>query len=185
MEMPDLDPSIVEHHIATWPDVSPVRQKKHPLHPFKAATIKAEVDKLRIVGFIYPIVYTSWVSNPDPVNKNQGTIRVCTDFCDLNHYCPKENFPTPFIDQIIDECASQESLSFMDGFSSYNKIQIHLVDQYKTAFTTPWGTFSYRVMPFVLKNVGVTFQQAMTYVFHDLAHIILAYLDDLTNQSKK
>jgi hypothetical protein len=73
----------------------------------------------------------------------------------------------------------------MDGFSGYNHIQIHLADQYKTAFTTPWGTFSYRVMPFSLKNSGATFQWVMTYIFHDLAHIILAYLDDLTARSKK
>jgi hypothetical protein len=147
--------------------------------------IKAEIDKLRVVGFIYPIAYTSWVSNPVPVNKKQGTIRVCTDFHDLNHACPKDNFPTPFIDQIIDDCTGHEALSFMDGFSGYNQIQIHPADQYKTTFTTPWGTFAYRVMPFGLKNAGVTFQQAMTYIFHDLAHIILAYLDDLTARSKK
>jgi hypothetical protein len=55
----------------------------------------------------------------------------------------------------------------------------------KPAFTTPWGTFSYRVMPFGLKNAGATFQRAMTYVFHDLSRIILAYLDDLTARSKK
>jgi hypothetical protein len=73
----------------------------------------------------------------------------------------------------------------MDGFSGYNQIQIHPADQYKTAFTTPWGTFAYRVMPFGLKNAGATFQWAMTYIFHDLAHIILAYLDDLTARSKK
>jgi hypothetical protein len=91
----------------------------------------------------------------------------------------------PFIDQIIDDCAGHEALSFMDGFSGYNQIQIHPADQYKTAFTTPWGTFSYRVMPFGLKNDGATFQWAMTYIFHDLAHIILAYLDDLTARSKK
>jgi hypothetical protein len=91
----------------------------------------------------------------------------------------------PFIDQIIDDCASHEALSFMDGFSGYNQIQIHLVDQYKTAFITPWGTFSCRVMPFGLKNSGATFQQAMTYIFHDLAKIILVYLDDLIARSKK
>jgi hypothetical protein len=71
------------------------------------------------------------------------------------------------------------------GFSGYNQIQIHPADQYKTTFTTPWGTFVYRVMPFGLKNVGATFQHTMTYIFHDLAHIILAYLDDLTARSKK
>jgi hypothetical protein len=73
----------------------------------------------------------------------------------------------------------------MDGFSGYNQIQIHPVDQYKTAFITPWGTFAYRVMPFGLKNIGATFQRAMTYIFHDLAKIILAYLDDLIARSKK
>jgi hypothetical protein len=73
----------------------------------------------------------------------------------------------------------------MDGFSGYNQIQIHPADQYKTAFITPWGTFAYRVMPFGLKNAGATFQRAMTYIFHDLAAIILAYLDDLTARSKK
>jgi hypothetical protein len=91
----------------------------------------------------------------------------------------------PFIDQIIDDCAGHEALSFMDGFSGYNQIQIHPVDQYKAAFITPWGKFSYRVMPFSLKNVGATFQRAMTYIFHDLAAIILAYLDDLIARSKK
>jgi hypothetical protein len=136
-------------------------------------------------GFIYPIAYTSWVSNPVPVDKKQGTIHVCTDFHHLNNACPKDNFPAPFIDQVIDDCTGHEALSFMDGFSRYNQIQIHPADQYKTAFITPWGTFAYRVMPFGLKNAGTTFQRAMTYIFHDLAEIILAYLDDLTARSKK
>jgi hypothetical protein len=73
----------------------------------------------------------------------------------------------------------------MDGFSSYNQIQVHPTDQYKTAFTTPWGTFAYRIMPFGLKNAGATFQWAMTYVFYDLSHIILSYLDDLTRSKKR
>jgi hypothetical protein len=69
MEMPGLDPSIVEHRIDAWPDITPVRQKQRPLHPAKAAAIKAEIDKLRTAGFIYPIAYTSWVSNPVPIDK--------------------------------------------------------------------------------------------------------------------
>jgi hypothetical protein len=74
----------------------------------------------------------------------------------------------------------------MDGFSGYNQIQIHPIDQYKTTFTTPWGTFAYHVMHFGLKNASVTFQRAMTYIFHYLlAHIILSYLDNLTARSKK
>jgi hypothetical protein len=141
MEIPRLDLSIVEHHIDTWPNIAPVRQKKLPLHPSKAAVIKDKIDKIPTIGFIYPIAYTSWVSSPILVNKKHGTIHVCTNFRDLNHACSKDKFSTPFINQIIDDYADHKALSFMDGFSSYNQIQIHPTDQYKTAFTIPWSTF--------------------------------------------
>ena len=98
--------------------------------------------------------------NPFLVDKNQGAIRICTNFHDLNRACPKDNFPTPFIVQILDECAGSEVLSFMDGFSRYNQIQIKPEDQHKTAFIFLWGTFAYRKMPFSLKNGGATFQRA-------------------------
>jgi hypothetical protein len=148
-------------------------------------TIKVEVEKLIKVGFIYPVQLTEWVSNHVPVNKKKGTIRVCMDFHDLNKACPKDNFPTPFIDHIIDECVGCEVFSFMDGFSGYNQIQIKPEDQHKTAFICPWGTFAYKKMPFGLKNVGATFQRAMSFTFHDLKHIVEAYLDDLASRSHK
>jgi hypothetical protein len=148
MKMPDLDPSIFEHQIDTCLDVSPIRQKKCPLHPSKYVDIKYEIDKLHTVEFIYPIAYTSWVSNLVSFNKKKDIICVCTDFHDLNHACPKEKFPTPFIDQIFIECVDHEALFFMDGFSSYNQIQIHPANQYKTSFTTFLGTFSYGIIPF-------------------------------------
>ena len=75
------------------------------------AAVKDEVEKLLKVGFIYPIALTEWESNPVPVDKNQGTIHVCTKFKDLNKSCPKDNYPTPFIDQIIDACAGSEFFS--------------------------------------------------------------------------
>jgi hypothetical protein len=116
------------------------------------------VEKLLNVGFIYPVPLTEWVSNPVPVNKKQGTIRVCMDFLDLNKACPKDNFPTPFIDHILDECAGSKVFSFMDGFSGYNHIQIKPEDQHKMKFICPWGTFTYLKMPFNLKNIEATFQ---------------------------
>ena len=93
---------------------------------------------------------------------------MCIDFRDLNKACLKDNYPTPFIDQIIDECAGNEMFSFMDRFSDYNQISICLEDQHKTAFICPWGTFAYKKLPFGLKNVGATFQHAMSYAFHDV-----------------
>ena len=67
--MPGIDPSIVVHEIPTYPGVKPVRQRLRPVHPRKAATIKAEVEKLLNAGFIYPIPLTEWVSNIVPVDK--------------------------------------------------------------------------------------------------------------------
>jgi hypothetical protein len=72
------------------------------------------VEKLLNAGFIYPVLLTEWVSNPVLVNKKQGNIHVCMDFRDLNKACHKDNFPTSFIDQILDECAGSEVFSFMD-----------------------------------------------------------------------
>ena len=68
-EIPGLDPSIMEHHTDTWLDVSPICQKKRPIHPSEVATVKSEIEKLLTTDFIYPIVYTTWVSNHVPVNK--------------------------------------------------------------------------------------------------------------------
>ena len=81
------------------------------------------------VGFIYLEPLTEWVSNPVVANKKEGKIRICTDFRDLNKACPKDNYPTPFIDQILDDCAGDEIFLFMDGFSGYNQIHIKLEDQ--------------------------------------------------------
>jgi hypothetical protein len=183
--MPGINPKIVENEITTYPDAKLVQQKLHPVNPRKAVVIKVEVEKLLKADFIYPIHLTQWVSNPMPINKKQGMIHVCTNFHDLNKAYPKDNFPTPFIDQIIDECAGCDTFSFMYGFSGYNQIQIKPEDQHKMAFIYPWGTFAYRNMPFGLKNVGATFQRAMSFAFHDLKHIVKAYLDDLASRSCK
>ena len=137
--------------------------------------IKAEIEKLLKAGSIYPVPLTEWVQNVVPVNKKQGTIRVCIDFRDLNKACPKDNFPTLHIDQIIDNCAGSVIFSFMDGFSGYNQIEILPSDQHKTTFIFPWGTFAYKKLPFGMKNVGATFQRAMCYAFHD-KHIVEPYL---------
>ncbi|KZL17871.1 reverse transcriptase family protein [Pseudovibrio sp. Ad37] len=75
--------------------------------------------------------------------------------------------------------------SFKDGFSGYNQINISPADQHKTAFICPWGTFSYKKLPFGLKNTGATFQRAMSYTFHDIRHIVQPYLDDLPSHSTK
>lgn len=110
---------------------------------------------------------------------------MCVDYRDLNKACPKDNYPTPFINQIIDDCVGCRVFSFMDGFSGYNQIDILSQDQHKMTFIFPWGTFSYKKLPFGLKNTGTTFQRAMPYAFHDIKTIVQPYLDDLPAKSRR
>jgi hypothetical protein len=182
-EMPGIDPDIVVHEIKTYPGAKPIRQRLRPVHPRKEAAIKLEVDKILKARFIYPVALTDRVSNLVLVNKKQGMIRVCVDYRDINKSCPKNNFPTPFVDQIIDNCARSEIFSLMDSFSRYNYMNILPMDQHKTAFIFPWGTFAYQKLPFGLKNAGAMFQHAMSYSFHDIKHIVQPYLDDLPSHS--
>ena len=114
--MPSIDPHIIEHEIKAYPNAQPIRQRLCVVNPRKAPSIKEEIEKLLKAGLIYPVPFMEWVSNIVLVDKKQGAIRICTDFHDLNHAYPKDNFPTPFIDQILDECVGSEVFSFMDGF---------------------------------------------------------------------
>jgi len=74
------------------------------------------------------VLLIDWVSNIVPLNKKHGTIRLCVDYRDINNACSKDNYPTPYIDQIIDECVRNEMFFFMDRFSGYNQINILPVD---------------------------------------------------------
>ena len=95
------------------------------MNPRKAHTIKAEIEKLLKSGFIYLIPLTEWVSNPIPVDKKHGAIRICIDFHDLNRSRPKDNFPSQFIDQILDECVESEVFYFMDIITYKLSTRIH------------------------------------------------------------
>ncbi|KAH9319034.1 hypothetical protein KI387_020803 [Taxus chinensis] len=97
----------------------------------------------------------------------------------LNKATKKDHYPLPFSDQILDEVAGQECYSFADGYSGYNQVHIAEKDQLNTTFTTPWGTFAYRVMPFGLYNAPTTFQRLMNRVFEPyIGTFIRVFLDD-------
>ena len=120
--------------------------------------IKEEVEKQLNVGFLIAIAYSDWVANIVPVSKKDGKVRMCVDYRDLNRAIPKDNFPLPHIDTLIDNIVTNIFFSFMDGFSGYNQIKMAEEDKAKTALTTHRGTYAYDVMPFELKNVGATYQ---------------------------
>lgn len=94
--------------------------------------------------------------------------------------CPKDSFLLPKIDQLVDTIAVYEVLSFMNAYSRYNKIPMHLLDQKKTSFITEQGLYCYRVMPFDLKNAGATYQQLVNTIFKDhKSESMEVYVDDM------
>ncbi|RVW87079.1 Transposon Ty3-I Gag-Pol polyprotein [Vitis vinifera] len=184
-DMPGLDPSIVQHHLPTLPHARPVKQKLRRLHPRWSLQVKEEIQKQLSVGFISVVEYPEWLANVVPVPKKDGKVRVCVDFRDLNKASPKDDFPLPHIDLLVDGTAGHSMLSFMDGFSGYNQILMAPEDMEKTAFITEWGTYCYRVMPFGLKNAGATYQRAATTLFHDMMHRdVEVYVDDMIVKSR-
>jgi ribonuclease HI len=185
-EMPGIDPALVAHSLNVEPGAKPIVQPMRTFHPEIEAQISQEVQKLLSAGFIKPIQHPRWLSNIVPVKKKNGQIRCCVDFRDLNKACPKDEFPLPNMDLLIDSAAGHAMFSFMDGFSGYNQILMSPKDAEKTAFRTPIGNFYYTVMPFGLKNAGATYQRTMTAMFHDMMHReIEDYVDDIVVKSKK
>ena len=114
------------------------------------------------------------------VKKANGKWRMCIDFTDLNDACPKDCFPLPRIDTLIDATAGHEMLSFMDGFSGYNQIKMHKEDIPKVSFITDFGVFCYLVMAFGLKNAGAIYQRLVNKIFaHLIGKTMEVYIDDM------
>ena len=108
------------------------------------------------------------------------------DFIDLNQACPKDSFPLPRIDQLIDSTVWHKLLIFMDAFLGYNQIQESEEDQEKKAFITSQGLYCYRVMPFGLKKTGATYQRLVNQMFSEqIGRNMEVYVDDMLLKSKE
>ena len=119
------------------------------------------------------------------VKKKSGKLRVCIDFTDLNKACPKDPFPMPWIDRLVDSTMGHPRMSFLDAFQGYHQIPLAVDDQEKTAFVTLIGNYHYKVMPFGLKNAESTYQRMMTRMFElQMGKSIKVYIDDMVVKSK-
>lgn len=113
------------------------------------------------------------------VLKKNRQVRVCIDFRQLNKATKKDQYPIPFIDEILDQVAGHEVYSFCDGYKGYHQIPMDLEDALKTMFVTPWGTFAYCVMPFGLSTTPATFQRVMTEALHEvIGKFLRVFFDD-------
>jgi hypothetical protein len=171
-------------------NVAKARPVKQPLWRFdepKRKAIATELHRLENAGFIREIKASTWVSTTIIVpKKNMDVRRVCVDYTSLNKHCPKDPFPLPRIDQIIDSAAGCARLSFLDAYLGYNQIKLKKQDEEKTAFIIPYGVFCYQVMPFGLKNAGVTYQRMMQNCLgSQIGCNIQVYIDDVVITMRK
>ena len=145
-----------------------------------------ELKRMMDAGIIKPVRHSTWVSNLVPVRKKTGDIRLCVDFRNLNVNSLKDNYGLPNMENMLQRVTGSELMSMMDGFSGYNQVVVKKLEQFKTAFTTPWGTYVYVRMPFGLINARATFQRAMDVAFADfINNFLVVYQDDLTAYSEK
>ncbi len=119
------------------------------------------------------------------VKKKNGKQRVCVDFTNLNQAYPKDPFPLPKIDLLVDATFGHNRMSFLNVFQGYHQVALSLEDREKTSFITPFGIYCYKVMLFGLKNAGVTYQKIVTKMFKDLiGKKMEIYIDDMVVKSK-
>ncbi|XP_072080834.1 uncharacterized protein [Arachis hypogaea] len=119
-DMTGIHPEVMCHRLALDPNARPIRQKKRQLGQEKTQAATKETQKLLSAGFIREIQFTSWLANIVMVKKNLRKWRMCVDFTDLNRACPKDFYPLPCNDKLIDNTSGYQVLTFMDAYSGYN-----------------------------------------------------------------
>ncbi|XP_073119762.1 uncharacterized protein [Henckelia pumila] len=182
--LPGIPHEYALHHLRVDPKMRPVKQKKRAFGPEKNRHIAAEVEKLLVAKYIRPVSYPDWLANVVLVPKPGGKWRLCIDFTDLNKACPKDPFPLPRIDLLVDSTAGCELLTFLDAYQGYNQIGLAPEDREKASFITDRGIYCYDVMPFGLKNAGATYQRLVNSMFEQLiGRNMEVYIDDMLVKS--
>ena len=140
----------IESEVKKLIDSDFIREEQHE-------AIKLEVKKLIDSDFVREEQHPNWVANIVLVPKKNGKIQICIDYHDLTAACPKDKFPLPIMDVMIENTCDFERMSFMDGFSGYNQIKMYPENEKYTSFRTPLRVYCYTIMPFGLKNTGATY----------------------------
>ncbi|GKV20170.1 hypothetical protein SLEP1_g30327 [Rubroshorea leprosula] len=185
-DMPGIPTSVFQHKLSTNPLKKPVAQKRRLFGGERLQVIKEEVEKLLQAGFVRRVDYCEWVANPVLVKKANGKWRMCIDYTNLNDACPKDCYPMPNIDKLVEAASGNERLSLLDAYSGYHQVPMAPEDEEKTSFYAGDEIYCYVMMPFGLKNAGATYQKMVTIVFRaQIGRNLEVYVDDIVVKSLK
>ena len=159
--MPGVPRELAKHRLHVDSSARPVRERLLWSAAHKRKAIREEVAKLLAANFIREVHHSEWLANVVMVPKKDKSLRMCIDFKHLNKVCPKDHFPLPRIDQIVDSTAGCERLSFRDAYSGYHQIRLYGPDELKTAFITP-------IRVFLLHQYAIRFEECRSHFYaHD------------------
>ena len=140
--MPGVPREFAEHSLQIFPNAKPIKQPLRRFSEPKRKVIGEEVNRLLGAKFIRETKKATWVANPVLVpKKDTPVLRMCVDYTPVNKHCPKDHFPLPRIDQVVDSMAVCDLLSFLDAYSGYNQIRMKVEDEEHTTFIMPYGVF--------------------------------------------
>jgi hypothetical protein len=184
--MPGIPREVIEHYLKIYPDAKPVSQKPRRQSVERQDFIREEVRKLLHADFIEEVHHPMWLANPVIVPKANGKLRMCIDYTSLNKACPKDPYPLPRIDQIVDSTSGCDFLSFLDAYSGFHQIRMSREDMKHIAFVMVDGLYCYVVMPYGLKNALPTFVRVMSKTFGDLIRDkVEVYVDDIVVKTRR
>jgi hypothetical protein len=143
LDLVGVSRSIITHSLGIDFSVRPKKQRLRKMTDEKTEAAKVVVHRLLEAIFIEPIAYPTWLANVVMVQKKSAKWRMCIDFMSLNKACPKDNFPLPRIDKIVDSAAGCEVMSLLDCFSEYHQIYMKEEDKAIISFITPFGMYCF------------------------------------------
>jgi hypothetical protein len=155
-DMKGIPREVVEHSLRVNPKSKSVKQRLCQFDEEKRRAIGEEMSKLLTTAFIREINHPESLSNPVLVRKKSRKWRMCFDYTGLNKACPKDSFPLPRIDHVVDSSSGCEMLSFLDTYSGYPQIVLKQSDQPVASLITAFNSYCYVTMSFGLKNAGAT-----------------------------
>jgi hypothetical protein len=177
---------VIEHSLNVDPTIRPRKQKLRKISDDKAEGARNEVKRLLSAEVIREVTYPEWLANTVMVKKANGKWRMCIDFTDLNKVCPKDEFPLPRMDSLMDAATTSELMSLLDCYSGYHQIWMKKEDEPKTSFITPSGTYCYLRMLEGLKNARGSFSIMTSKVLSSqIGKNVLTYVDNIIVKSTK